>query len=50
VAGRYPEGYYAGSPGIEKFIRWRMGGALLPVEQYIKERQRKDILQTVNKR
>jgi WD40 repeat protein len=29
-----PEGYYAGSPGVEQFIRWRLGGQLLPARQY----------------
>jgi WD40 repeat protein len=29
-----PEGYYDGSPGASRFIRWRAGNRLCPAEEY----------------
>jgi WD40 repeat protein len=42
---RMPEGYYSASPGAARYIRWRVGDKLLPVEAYAKEFNRPDLVQ-----
>jgi WD40 repeat protein len=37
-----PDGYYTGSPGCEKWIRWRVGDKLLPAERRAPEFHRPD--------
>jgi hypothetical protein len=39
-----PGGYYDGSPGVERFIRWRVGGQLFPGEQYERAFRRPDLV------
>jgi WD40 repeat protein len=41
-----PEGYYMGSPGIGRFIRWRADGKLFPAERYEKKYHHPDVVQT----
>jgi WD40 repeat protein/ankyrin repeat protein len=40
-----PEGYYEGSPGAEKFIRWRVDGALFPAQDFKAKYRRPDLVQ-----
>jgi hypothetical protein len=42
-----PEGYYDASPGAAKFIRWRVGGELLPAGSLETEMHRPDLVQQV---
>jgi WD40 repeat protein len=39
-----PGGYYEGSPGVERFIRWRVGGQLFPGERYERTFHRPDLV------
>ena len=39
-----PDGFYDGSAGIEKFIRWRVGEELFPDEKFKTERHRPDLI------
>ncbi len=39
-----PQGYYAGSPGIESLIRWRVGNTMFPSEQYEARFHRPDLV------
>jgi WD40 repeat protein len=39
-----PEGYYSASPGVEHFIRWRVGDKLLPAESYARQFNRTDLV------
>ena len=39
-----PEGYYDGSPGVERFLRWRVGDASLPADRYAATYHRPDLL------
>lgn len=39
-----PEGYYDGSVGIEKFIRWRVGDELFPVAKFQTAMRRPDLI------
>jgi WD40 repeat protein len=42
--GFTPEGYYDGSPGVERFIRWRVGHQLFPAAQYERLFHRPDLV------
>lgn len=39
-----PEGYYSGSPGVERFIRWREDDKLLPAEAFTATFNRRDLV------
>jgi WD40 repeat protein len=39
-----PDGYYDGSAGVEQYIRWRVGGQLLPAEAYEHTYHRPDLV------
>ena len=41
------EGYYVGSAGAGRFIKWRVGSKLFPAEQYERTFNRPDLLQKV---
>jgi hypothetical protein len=41
-----PDGYYNGSPGVEKWLRWRVGEKLLPGEA-MPERRRPDVIKAI---
>jgi WD40 repeat protein len=41
-----PDGYYNGSPGVEKWLRWRVGEKLLPGEA-LPERRRPDVIKAI---
>jgi len=38
------DGYYKGSPGAKRFIRWRVGDKLLLAEDYEKQFHRPDLV------
>lgn len=40
-----PEGYYDGSEGAKRFIRWRVGDELFPAERYESTFHRPDLVQ-----
>lgn len=42
-----PEGYYDGSPGASRFIRWRLGNQLFPAAQYRRQFYRPGLLKRV---
>lgn len=44
-----PESYYSGSPGAERFIRWRVGNQLFPAEKYKSQFRKLDLAQKVLK-
>jgi WD40 repeat protein len=39
-----PDGFYTGSKDCEKFIRWRVGGKLLPAAEYSAQLRRPDLV------
>ncbi len=39
-----PDGFYDGSTGIEKFIRWRVGDELFPAEKFKAQMRRPDLI------
>jgi WD40 repeat protein len=40
-----PDGYYDGSAGVDRFIRWRVGSRLLPARAYARVFHRPDLVQ-----
>jgi hypothetical protein len=42
-----PEGYYDGSPGAARFIQWRLGNDLFPVEAFEETFHRPELVQQV---
>ncbi|MCI0460289.1 MAG: WD40 repeat domain-containing protein [Gemmataceae bacterium] len=40
-----PDGYYAGSAAVPRFLQWRVGQEVLPAERFEKERRRPDLVE-----